>query len=421
MTDLPHAPSTWSCLPARPCPWLSALDAKFSDLLSALQHREAKEPRQWAELTLSALELCFSREFPSSFTVADLVRLVRRFGSVLTEARPAELSVGNIVRRALNALRREAKQAAEKLAREAPLKPQPMSAASTAAARGADHHSFLGVFGAADAGSGWGALPASAVAPAAAALLGDLRLDFDDATVVKDARQHIYANEVVLTHGYSSTLVRFLRRAAEDRPFEVYVAESSPSLAGHRMAAELAQLGIRATVIPDAAVFAVMPSVSKAIVDTHAVLADGGVLARAGAANVTLAARHYTIPVVALAGVYKLSPLFAFDQDTFNEHLPPAQAATFGAACEGYVDIVNPAYDHIPPQHVSLLISNLDEDMTGYQPSYVYRIVAQLYDPQDYSFDDDDTAAAAAATAVKPAVETAAAPRRLAAAPTNAV
>lgn len=41
------------------------------------------------------------------------------------------------------------------------------------------------------------------------------------------------------------------------------VAESAPSLCGHKMAAKLASLGIKATLIADSAVFAMMARANK--------------------------------------------------------------------------------------------------------------------------------------------------------------
>ena len=48
-----------------------------------------------------------------------------------------------------------------------------------------------------------------------------------------------------------------------NRHFEVVVAESAPSLCGHKMAAKLASLGIKATLIADSAVFAMMARANK--------------------------------------------------------------------------------------------------------------------------------------------------------------
>jgi hypothetical protein len=63
------------------------------------------------------------------------------------------------------------------------------------------------------------------------------------------------------------------------------VAESAPSLCGHKMAAKLASLGIKATLIADSAVFAMMARANKVrypifpfLVSTAAFLIDSSVL-----------------------------------------------------------------------------------------------------------------------------------------------
>lgn len=127
--------------------------------------------------------------------------------------------------------------------------------------------------------------------------------------------EHIHANEIILVLGYSRTVLHFLRRAAEKRSFEVraaaggwvwlsvkavaaaaacvwlrghgcapphastllsistllpsarvqvVVTEGGPTYQGQRMASELAGAGIHATLVADAAVFAMMARVNKA-------------------------------------------------------------------------------------------------------------------------------------------------------------
>jgi translation initiation factor eIF-2B subunit beta len=44
------------------------------------------------------------------------------------------------------------------------------------------------------------------------------------------------------------------------------------------------------------------------------------------------------------------------------------------------VDVVNPAFDYIPPDLVDLFITNFG----GHQPSYIYRLLAEYHSPQDY-------------------------------------
>jgi translation initiation factor eIF-2B subunit beta len=43
------------------------------------------------------------------------------------------------------------------------------------------------------------------------------------------------------------------------------------------------------------------------------------------------------------------------------------------------VDVVNPFFDYIPPEHISLFITNVG----GHPPSYIYRLLNETYDQRD--------------------------------------
>ena len=131
-----------------------------------------------------------------------------------------------------------------------------------------------------------------------------------DSAIAAHAPEHIHANEVILTFGFSRTVAQFLRRAREKRDFQAIVAEGAPTLQGYAMAAELVAAGVRTTAIADAAIFAIMSRVNKVVISAHALLADGGVMAPVGTSVVASAAKRQNVPVVVLVGIYKLSPHF---------------------------------------------------------------------------------------------------------------
>ena len=43
--------------------------------------------------------------------------------------------------------------------------------------------------------------------------------------------------------------------------------------------------------------------------------------------------------------------------------------------------MVNPAYDYVPPELVSLLITNIGAN----HPSYIYRLLAEYYHQEDHT------------------------------------
>eukprot|EP01114_Cavostelium_apophysatum_P021428 TRINITY_DN7469_c0_g1_i1.p1 TRINITY_DN7469_c0_g1~~TRINITY_DN7469_c0_g1_i1.p1 ORF type:complete len:361 (-),score=62.78 TRINITY_DN7469_c0_g1_i1:18-1100(-) len=198
--------------------------------------------------------------------------------------------------------------------------------------------------------------------------------------IADQAIEHIHANEVVMTFGGSRTVEEFFKAAGKKRKFEVIVCESAPSFRGQQFAVTLSKAGIETTLIPDSSVFAMMARVNKVIVGTHAVMANGGLIATSGTHMVALAAKHYNVPFVVCTGLYKLSPLYPFDQDTFNDLKSPSAIMQFEEADTlEHVHVQNPAYDYVPPELVSLYVTNFG----GHSPSYVYRLLAEYYNPED--------------------------------------
>ena len=158
------------------------------------------------------------------------------------------------------------------------------------------------------------------------------------------------------------------------------VVESTPSGDGRRTAAALAGSGIETTLIGDTDVFALMARVHKVIAPTRAVLANGGLLAQAGAHAIALAAAAHSVPVVVVAGIYKLSPEWPSNLDRFMALGSPSDVLPFGQTdeVEG-VHVESPLFDFVPPELVTLYVTNIG----GFNPSYVYRLLAEYYAPDD--------------------------------------
>jgi len=148
----------------------------------------------------------------------------------------------------------------------------------------------------------------------------------------------------------------------------------------------LAQAGINVILIPDAAVYAIMSRVNKVILGTHAVLANGGLLAVAGARTIAKAARDHSTPVVVVSGVYKLSPMYPYDWEALVEVGDPGKVVpweSLGEIGEGggekVVGVLNPVFDYVPAELVDLYVTNLG----GHAPSFLYRVVGDHYRPED--------------------------------------
>ncbi|WFD03981.1 GCD complex subunit gcd7 [Malassezia obtusa] len=202
--------------------------------------------------------------------------------------------------------------------------------------------------------------------------------------ISKDARDHIHSGEVILTMGNSATVRHFLRSAAKHRKFITVVPESAPSFVGHEMARALSAMGLSVLLVPDSNLYALMPRVSKVLLGARCVLANGGILAAGGAKLVAMAAREHATPVVALAGVYRVSPdwtwvgpekLRSGNQGAVSEVVNYATAARLADEAE----IANPLWDYIEPSALDVILTNVGE----HPPSYVYRLIQENYHEQD--------------------------------------
>ena len=73
-----------------------------------------------------------------------------------------------------------------------------------------------------------------------------------------------------------------------------------------------------------------------------------------------IAAKLYECPVVCVTGLYKLSPLYPHDQDTFNVQLSPSGILPFeDADTADKVNVANPRFDYIPPELVNLYVKTI--------------------------------------------------------------
>mgnify|MGYP000252025120 CR=1 FL=1 len=210
--------------------------------------------------------------------------------------------------------------------------------------------------------------------------LEDLHKNIND-----QATQHIHAGEVILTYGKSKTVEHFLKAAAaKRRNFQVIVCEGSPMYGGHEMAKSLAEAGIDTIVIHDSATFAIMARVNKVLLSAHAVLANGGLIAASGSNMVALGAHNNAVPVVCITGMFKLCPMYPHEgQDTLNDLVSPSNVLPYAQMGEPWargVELINPVHDYIKPEHVSLYVTNVG----SFQPSYIYRLLAEYYHSDDW-------------------------------------
>ena len=209
-------------------------------------------------------------------------------------------------------------------------------------------------------------------------------LETVDTNIAKDARDHIHSGEVILTLGDSSTVQSFLRAAGKHRKFITVVPESAPSFSGHTMARALSSAGMSVLLVPDSNMYALMPRVSKVILGARCILSNGGILAPVGSKAVALAAQANSTPVVALGGVYKISPDWTWvgpERLTEGNQGPVSQIVNYVSSrvIAEDAEIANPLWDYVGPSEIDVIITNVGE----HPSSYVYRLIQENYHDED--------------------------------------
>ncbi|XP_023259247.1 translation initiation factor eIF-2B subunit beta [Seriola lalandi dorsalis] len=298
-------------------------------------------------------------------SAGDLMEIIRKEGRRMTAAQPSETTVGNMIRRVLKIIREE--YARSRGSSEETDQQESLHKLLTTG--GLSEENFRQHFAALKAN----------VIEAINELLTELEGTTDN--IAMQALEHIHSNEVIMTIGRSRTVESFLKDAARKRKFHVIVAECAPFCQGHEMATSLSKAGIETTVIADAAIFAVMSRVNKVIIGTQTVLANGGLRAVNGTHTLALAAKHHSTPLIVCAPMFKLSPQFPNEEDTFHKFVSPHEVLPF---TEGEilskVNVHCPVFDYVPPELITLFISNIG----GHAPSYIYRLMSELYHPEDH-------------------------------------
>jgi translation initiation factor eIF-2B subunit beta len=196
-----------------------------------------------------------------------------------------------------------------------------------------------------------------------------------------------------LTLGHSQTVEAFLKAAARKRKITVVVAETAPTFSGRSLALALSAASIPTLLVPDSAIYSLMSRISKVILGTHIVHADGSLVAISGTLPMAKVARAHNVPVIVVTGMFKVSNEFAYYGETGNlleemDNASPAEALGLhddqDAHNEGLdlevimekCEVVTPYWDRIPQELVSLFITNIG----AHPSSMIFRLLKELFD-----------------------------------------
>ena len=85
------------------------------------------------------------------------------------------------------------------------------------------------------------------------------------------------------------------------------------------------------------------------------------------------------MPLYVCSSLFKLTPNYKDDENKFA-----SPNDSLGQRLDGTIlsEVLSstPVFEYVPPELVTLFISNVP----GHAPSYVYRLLTELYHPEDY-------------------------------------
>jgi len=165
-------------------------------------------------------------------------------------------------------------------------------------------------------------------------------------------------NSRIFTHCHSTNVINALVYAKKNgKHFEVFNTETRPLFQGHRTANELAQSGIKVTMIADNAAGDVLEkggTMKKAdlmIIGADALLKNGDVINKIGSNMFAEIAHYNKIPVYVIADSWKFSKRDVRIEERAHEeiweHAPK------------HIKIQNPSFETVKARYITAIVSEL--------------------------------------------------------------
>ena len=216
-------------------------------------------------------------------------------------------------------------------------------------------------------------------------LISEIRTISKTITERKEIKDLISDGDIILTSNYSEQVAKILAENKKTKTFKVLVCESAPKLRKKSQVEELKKIKLDITVIEDDDIYSVMKKYTKVkiLLGAKAILVNGGLITYGGAYNICLLAKMFSNPVIIVGGTTKLTPMYSFKHELYNEYLSPD--LIFGKNMDYQGDISNiqfnnPSLDYVPPN----LISMYATDIGILNPNYLYKNFNDMYDLEDY-------------------------------------
>ena len=183
---------------------------------------------------------------------------------------------------------------------------------------------------------------------------------------IKDAvatlgSKRINDGDIILTHSYSSTIIKLLQKALDrGLKFSVIITESRPIGEGKYAAEVISRLGVDTTLIVDSAVRFVMKRVNRVFVSADAVAANGAVINKAGTSAIALAAKEARVRTYVTAGTYRIGLETVFGELIEGVVLSDASLIMpedKAKELSGRILVKAPLFDVTPPEYIDAIIT----------------------------------------------------------------
>ena len=184
--------------------------------------------------------------------------------------------------------------------------------------------------------------------------------------ISSSAAEKISDGDVVLTYAKSSIVQQTLVEAfRQGKKFRVIVVDSRPLFEGKNLARALATLGLQVQYALINTISHVIKDVTKVFLGAHAMMSNGRLFSRVGAATVAMTAKEADIPIIVCCESIKFTDRVALDSIVMNEVAPPDELILQGGSSSHLakwrevpnLQLLNLMFDLTPAQYITLVIT----------------------------------------------------------------
>jgi ribose 1,5-bisphosphate isomerase len=177
----------------------------------------------------------------------------------------------------------------------------------------------------------------------------------------------------VLTHCNSKAALSVIIQAHNDgKIIDVYATESRPWRQGLLTAKDLANAGIRTTLIVDSAARWLMKDVDVVVVGADTICSNGALINKIGTSQIALASHEARVPFLVAAETFKFSPKTMYGELVEIEERESSEVVKPGEVPEG-TKVLNPVFDATPPEYIDAIIT----EVGVVPPSAAYEIIVK--------------------------------------------